>query len=222
MVHRIVAGTLLPAWILLALPAAAQELPAPAFQPGDRWVYRETDLLTKREIGRSTETVFADATGLWLQQSRGAARTWWRLDAKTATLLEQFEVGGETPAQRGRSVATNDGGCAFPWPLKAGARWECSENAVFPNGWKLRYDLKYAVEGVESVQTEAGRFDALRLVAKGYFTNTTTNTNGGHERLFWLAPDTRRELKSEIRTLLRNGQPFRVEGRELVEFKAGG
>ena len=35
-------------------------------------------------------------------------------------------------------------------------------------------------------------------------------------------PAAKREVKHEIRTILKNGQVFKVEGRELVAFKAGG
>jgi len=86
----------------------------------------------------------------------------------------------------------------------------------------VRYDLKFAVEAAESVETPAGRFDTLRLVAKGFLDNQTTNVVSRQERIIWLAAAAKREVKQEIRTVLKNGQVFRVEGRELVEFKAGG
>jgi len=86
----------------------------------------------------------------------------------------------------------------------------------------VRYDMKFAVEAAESVETPAGRFDTLRLVAKGFLDNQTTNVVSRQERIIWLAAAAKREVKQEIRTVLKNGQVFRVEGRELVEFKAGG
>ena len=82
--------------------------------------------------------------------------------------------------------------------------------------------MKFAVEAAESVETPAGRFDTLRLVAKGFLDNQTTNVVSRQERIIWLAAAAEREVKQEIRTVLKNGQVFRVEGRELVEFKAGG
>ncbi len=201
--------------------AAAQEMATPVFKVGDRWVYRETDLLTQRETGRITDTVLAaDDAAVWLEQQR-SARTWWRLDPKTAVPREQFAAGGATLEERGKSIATNDGACAYPWPLKVGMKFECAEGATFPNGWKLRYTLKFAVEAAESIETPAGRFDTLRLVAAGFVDNLTTNNNNRHERVIWLAPVIKREVKHEIRTVQRTGVPFRVEGRELVEFKAG-
>ena len=82
--------------------------------------------------------------------------------------------------------------------------------------------MKFAVEAAESVETPAGRFDTLRLVAKGFLDNQTTNVVSRQERIIWMAAAAEREVKQEIRTVLKNGQVFRVEGRELVEFKAGG
>ena len=78
-----------------------------------------------------------------------------------------------------------------------------------------------AVEAAESIETAAGRFDTLRLIAKGFTTNETTNTVSRQERIIWLAPAVKREVKYEIRTILKNNQIFRAEGRERVAFKAG-
>ena len=103
-----------------------------------------------------------------------------------------------------------------------GTKFECTEATTWPNGWAIRYQLKYAVESAESVETPAGRFDALKLVGKGFATNATTGEIANYERIVWLAPAAKREVRHEIRTVLKNGQIFKAEGRELVSFKAGG
>ena len=206
----------------LSSSVLAQEMPAPSFAVGDRWTYRETDLLTKNEVGRWTETVTAaDAAEYWID-SRRNARTTWRGDSVKRVHREQFLYDEAAPKQLGKTIASNDAGCAYPWPLKLGQKFECTEVYVWPNGWKVRYELKYTVEAAESVETPAGRFDALRLMATGFATNETNNNSvSGHERVVWVAPAVKRELKHEIRTLTRNGKVFRVEGRELMEFSAG-
>lgn len=202
--------------------ASAQEMPAPDYQAGDRWIYLETDLLTRLETGRLTETVTAvDASDYWID-ARRVARTWWRGDSARRTPREQFAFAEGAPGERGRTLAGNDGGCAYPWPLKVGQRFDCVENAHFVNGWKVRYTLSFEVEAAETLQTPAGRFDTLRLKATGSMDNQTTQNSGRHERLVWLAPAAKREVRHEIRSLLRNGQPFRVEGRELVELALAG
>lgn len=207
--------------LVLSTSALAQEMAAPAYALGDRWGYRETDLLTKKETGRLTEFVTAaDAAEYWMDSQRGP-HTIWRGDGAKLVHREQFLFDETAPNKRGKTIATNDAGCAYPWPLKVGSKWACTEGATFPNGWKLRYELKYTVAAAESVETPAGRFDTLRLEAEGFVTNDTNNTVSGHERVIWLAPAVKREVKHEIRTRLRNGQLFRVEGRELTEFKAG-
>jgi hypothetical protein len=216
---RIVAAAL--AALTLCAPACAQEMPAPTFVTGDRWSYRETDLLTKLETAQLSEAVMsADAAEYWID-ARRAARTWWRGDAVKRLSREQFAYSEGAADQRGKLIASNDGGCAYPWPLKVGTKFECAENTLWPNGWKVRYDLKFVVEGAESVETPAGRFETLRLVAKGYANNETVNTISRHERIVWLAPAVKREVRQEIRTFLKNNQVFKVEGRELVAFSAG-
>ena len=199
----------------------AQDMPAPTLAVGDSWVFRETDLLTKNETGQLTETVTAADAATYGIDARRIARTWWRGDAVKRVNLEQFIYSEGAPEQRGKVISTNDAACAFPFPLKVGATFDCAESLLLPNGWKVRYDMKFTVEAAESVETPAGKFDTLRLVAKGFVNNETTNNISRQERIIWLAPAVKREVKHEIRTVLKNGQLFRVEGRELTAFKAG-
>ena len=193
---------------------------APVFAVGDSWSYRETDLMTKNETGQITETVVKADGAEYLIDARRKARTWWRGDAVKRVHREQFEFSEGGVEQRGKTIATNDAGCAYPYPLKVGASFECTETTTWPNGWKIRYEMKFTVEAAESIDTAAGKFDTFRLVAKGYSTNETNNVVARQERIIWLAPAVKREVKYEIRTILKNNQIFRVEGRELVAFKA--
>jgi hypothetical protein len=215
-------ASLLLANLVIAACACAQDMPAPKFVAGDRWSYRESDLLTKLETGQVSETVTAVDAGEYWIDARRAARTVWRGDGIKQVHREQFAYSEEGADHRGKLVASNDGGCAYPWPLKVGTKFECSENTTWLNGWKVRYDMKYTVEAAESIETPAGKFDTLRLVAKGYANNETTNTISRHERTVWLSPAAKREVRYEIRTFLKNNQVFRVEGRELVAFTPGG
>lgn len=208
--------------LAFACAARSQDMPAPRLAVGDSWSYRETDLLTKNQTGQLSETVTAVDAAEYRIDARRQSRTTWRGDAAKAVHREQWLHDAAAPEQRGKTIATNDGGCAYPWPLKVGQRFQCAEEATFPNGWKVRYDLKFTVEAAETLQTPAGSFDTLRLVASGDATNQTTSQVSRHERVVWLAPAVKREVRHEIRTVLRNGQVFRVEGRELVSFKAGG
>jgi hypothetical protein len=218
--HRTALASL--ATLALSTLALAQEMPAPTYAVGDRWAYRESDLLTKNETGRLTELVTAaDAAEYWIDSQR-VSHTIWRGDSAKLVHREQFLFDEAAPNKRGKTISTNDAGCAYPWPLKVGRKWECTEIATFPNGWRVRYELKFTVEAAESVETPAGRFDTLRLEAKGFATNETNNNNvTGHERIIWLAPAAKREVKHEIRTRMRTGALFRSEGRELTEFKPG-
>jgi hypothetical protein len=217
---RRIACTAVASLALLGV-AQAQEMAAPVYALGDSWSFRETDLLTKNETGQLTETVVkADAAEYWID-ARRKGRSWWRVDAAKRVAKEQFEFSEGGAEQRGKTMATNDAGCAYPWPLKVGASFECTELTTWPNGWRIRYEMKFNVEAAESIETPAGKFDTLRMVAKGFTTNETTNSVSRQERIIWLAPAVKREVKHEIRTVLKNNQVFRVEGRELVAFKAG-
>jgi hypothetical protein len=206
-----------------AATASAQDAPRPTYKVGDTWRYREMDLLTKNEVSRFTERIHALAgNDYWLALEGGKGHYWWRGDAAKAARLQQFDFTDGQPDQRGAQVGSADGGFAMRWPLKVGDSFDCTENAVFPNGWKLKYDLKCTVEAAETIEVAAGKFDTLRISAKGFFNNYTQNATGRHERVFWYAPAVHGEVKREWRTWLQRGsQPFRVEGHELVEFVPG-
>jgi hypothetical protein len=94
----------------LSAPLFAQEMPAPSFTVGDRWSYRETDLLTKNETGLLTETVTTvDAAEYWID-ARRQARTWRRGDAVKKLHREQFVFSEGAPDQRGKTIASNNAG----------------------------------------------------------------------------------------------------------------
>jgi hypothetical protein len=207
--------------LAVAAPAAAQDMPAPAYTAGDHWTFRETDLLTRQQTAEIRETVVsADATAYWIE-SRRAAHTWLRGDAARMVNVEQKAWDPAAADQRGKTIGSNDAGCAYPWPLKVGMRFECVERVLFPSGQQVRYELKWTVEAAETVEVPAGRFPALRLVADGFSTDLVTGNVGRHQRTVWLSAAARREVKHEIRTLQRDGKPYRVEGRELLSFKPG-
>jgi hypothetical protein len=208
--------------LLGAATALAQEVTAPQFKVGDTWRFREVDLLTRNEVSRYSERIHAiDGASFWLRLE-GGKNHWWRGDVARAARLEQFAVAADQPQQRGAQIGSADGGFAWRWPLKVGDSFDCTENTVFPNGWKLKYELKCSVEAAETVEVPAGKFETLRITAKGFFTNATNNSTGRHERVFWHAPAVRADVKREYRTWLQRGSsPFRVEGHELVEFAPG-
>jgi len=214
-------AALLAASFAMLGAAGAQEVPAPTFVVGDSWTFREIDLMTKNETGQIIETVVKADAAEYVIDARRKARTWWRGDAVKRVHREQFEFSEAGAEQRGKTIATNDAGCAYPYPLKVGASWECTEVTTWPSGWKIKYDLKFNVEAAESVETAAGKFDTLRISAKGFSNNETNGTGARHERIVWVSPAAKREVKYEIRSILKNGNIFRVEGRELTAFKAG-
>lgn len=91
----------------------------------------------------------------WLE-SRRLARTWWHGDLARAVALEQLAHDEAAPQKRGKPVGSNDGGCAYPWPLKVGQSFECQETVLFVTGVKIRHELKFKVEAAEAVDTPAG------------------------------------------------------------------
>ena len=96
--------------LTLACAAQAQDMPVPRFAVGDSWSYRETDLLTKIQTGQLSETVTAVDAAEYRIDARRQARTAWRGDAVRMVHREQWLHSQAAPDQRGRTIATSDGG----------------------------------------------------------------------------------------------------------------
>ena len=96
---------------------------------------------------------------------------------------EQFTYDAGAADKRGRIIASNDAGCAYPWPLKVGTKFECAENVVLPNGWKVRYDMKFAVEAgpdrpvlVDKFLEDATEVDVDCITDVGQFADPSQGT----------------------------------------------
>ena len=76
--------------------------------------------------------------------------------------MGEIEVAGKDALAAVQTISTNDAGCAYPWPLKVGSKWACTEGATFPNGWKLRYAVD---EGVYLLKPNLGELSKLAGVA---------------------------------------------------------
>jgi hypothetical protein len=60
-----------------------------------------------------------------------------------------------------------------------GTSFECTEIASLPTGWKVRYALTFEAEAAAAIDTPAGRFETLRLVASGLANNETNGSVSG-------------------------------------------
>ena len=168
---RLLAQAAMATAVLIAaaavIPAAAQDV-APAPKVGDTWRFRETDLLTRNETRRYTDRlVAASPAEYWVEGASERSRWWWRYDTARATRLQMFEHTADAPEQRGKLIGSADGGFAKRWPLKVGDSWDCTEDTTWPNGWKVKYELKCSVEAMEPVETAGRPFRCLPDRRKG-------------------------------------------------------
>lgn len=208
---RCLLGTL--AGVVLAAPGAAQILPVepPTLQRGDRWVYRNVDELTGRETARF-ESIFARVEGERLMFRN-----------RNLTGPENPSTVYQTLDQRScrRMQDSEQEVCGGPMrmPIAAlGERWSFSK-LPWRNG-KGYFDADCEAKATEDLKTEAGTFPTVRIECKGFWTRVFDGSGTGrYEEKVWYAPATKRFVKMEFRTWLRDGRPDAHTTTELVEMQ---
>lgn len=218
---RLLVGVLM----MTAAAAQAQTLDAqPVFSNGDKWTYRFEDTGSRKEPYLYTnQTYKIDASSAWMYcqtQNLASVRKQYivRFDYKSGDFKESFEVdpaNPQFPGARYSQSLTED--VAVQFPLTVGKKYNLKWNYSNGSGY-----TEYSVEvaGYEKVKTEAGEFDAYRIMFDGWWTNTT----GGHAHgkatmTQWFAPSAKRVVKIVSADLNSKGLAFNSATRELVKWE---
>lgn len=154
-------------------PASAPTatMATPIWQVGDRWVYEWT---SGKESGTKTVEVvdLRDLNGVAYYVVRLAeSEHYYTRTLHWAAAIREGKV-------EARMVPPHPW---FAWPLAPGMRWTHQGQFETREG-VAKYNDRFAVIGVESVEVPAGRYQAVRLVRE-------TDRGDGDE--YWYAPDVR-------------------------------
>ncbi len=157
----------------------------PVLTMGDYWIYREV----KEEMGEeSTYKVRVIKQDFF----RGALAYYLEYGENTQVWTPTLNV---IATQEGKKVLEEnvpDSG-TFQWPLFVGKQWT-SLRSIYNrvNGHSLSpVETLWSVEGKETVQTPAGRFEALRLVS-------SPSRNDAAQETLWYVPQVKNIVKRRI------------------------
>jgi len=175
--------------------ASSHAANAQAFKVGERYAYRNFDLLTRKEIASSASTVM-------------------RIQGDEVHFSD-----GRITDLFGNNVRAPDGRKWTPYQFfiaeyKLGKRWPAQFLVTQPNGKTLNNDFLLRVAERERITLPAGTFDALRIEARG------TDLGNGDllERTAWVAPELMRGVLAMEALVRRDGKVIRGERSELSVY----
>lgn len=185
---RAIGGLLAAGSIATTGSAAAAEalLPqsAPHYRAGDSWTYLRSDPLSGkgRTFTQTVTSVHGDGSAS-LQTGSGNGR---------------FELTSEA------NVVPNGAdqhtcGIALHFPLRAGMRYDADCRAVGEGGMTITRQAQCEVEGVETIETKAGSFSAIKLRMKGVWSPLSGAGGGPMEETLWYAPAVKRIVREEFK-----------------------
>ena len=232
------------AFMFVSSAAIAELINAPAYKPGDSWLYQDT--------------VEKGATG-WNQ-----TRTEISISRTTATsIYYTSKLSGSTQPPRdllsgndwsrirnvnGKETLVNK---PLSFPLDMGKNWEIQYTERQPNkDHKFeQWDAKYTVVGPETIEVPAGKFNAIKVEAEGTWVAelepkatvvqgvqstasgttmisqiqkpTVVTATGRTYKAFWYVPEVKRWVKSVEEYYGANGERNERYTDELISFKHG-
>lgn len=197
----------------LACAAASAQLTMPVerpeLKPGDTWTFRVIDNWTKKETNRYTMVYATEENERWMFRWQGLT------DGKTSTLMYNKDF---QPCRTLRNSTSPVCGGTMNFPMTEGGKHSFKE-LPWSNG-NGHYSADCEVKGVETVEVLAGKFEAVKIACKGFWTRLFEGSSSGRfDQTVWYAPSIRQQVKSEYNDLYSNGQPNVRNVTELVEFK---
>lgn len=188
----------------LAMPVERPEL-----KPGDTWTYRVLDNWTKKETNRYTMVYATEENERWMFRWQGLT------DGKTSTLMFNKDL---QPCRTLRNSNSPVCGGTMKFPLTEAGKHSFKE-LPWSNG-NGHYSADCEVKGIETVEVPAGKFEAVKIACKGFWTRLFEGSSSGRfDQTVWYAPSIRQQVKNEYNDLYSNGQPNVRNLTELVEFK---
>ena len=167
------------------------------FEVGERYAYRATDLYTKLETGRPTQTVTA-ITETEVVYNKG--------NLVTDLLGNELRLGG------GREFTQPQ---FYPLEYAVGKKWSTRFLTKGAKGVESQAEMNFTVVGRENVTVPAGTFDSYRVEGSGWYGDRRQQ-----QTTYWMAPEkVKRYIARE--QIAYGGKKSKIraaERRELVAF----
>jgi hypothetical protein len=175
-----------------------------AYKVGDFYAYRQSDMLTKLEMGRFKRVV-TEITETEVRYGGGRYVT---------DLLGNF--------LRSAVGAVWSPNQTVPTEFTVGRRWKTRFRVIPPKGGDTIVDLEARIADRETITVPAGTFNAFRIEVNGWQTGSGPfgAINYPWDWKSWYAPgQVRQPVASEIWVWHGRGNILRAERNELTEFR---
>jgi hypothetical protein len=175
-----------------------------AYKVGDFYAYRQSDPLTKLEMGR-LKRVVTEITEAEVRYNGGRY--------VTDLLGNLLRFGGGAVWSPNQTVPTE---------FTVGRRWKTRFRVIPPKGGDTIVDLEARIADRETITVPAGTFNAFRIEVNGWQTGSGPSgaINNAWDWKTWYAPgQVRQPVASDIWVRHSRGWILRAERNELTEFR---
>ncbi|ABO55034.1 hypothetical protein LA345_12815 [Burkholderia vietnamiensis] len=182
---------------------AAQQ--APRFAVGDSWTYVWHDDLTGKEqqLDEAVKAVNPDGS---INVAINGAEAVLSADGNVV----KSASGSYSPAE-----------VKLRFPLRAGDSYSAQYDYHDSTGRNWTRQMTAKVEGVETVQTKAGSFDAVRVkISGGWYSDGQPGGGGSFNETMWYAPQTKRFVKDVFQSIPRGRGVGNTTQTELTAYVA--
>jgi hypothetical protein len=195
---------------------------APVFNVGDTWKFQSQDVGNKRPPTWFANTVrsVSDKEVVLAGEDSGGRKFWWVYEVPAQKYQYRFAYNEAAPDKRGRKTTDISGNDAeIQFPLEVGRKWPIKVRRVSAQYGPLENDLKAEVTTYEKIKTQAGEFDAFKIVIQGWWKNVNSGNTGFYQRTVWYAPAAKRVVKIEGFTRIGDASLWDQWTQELLDFK---
>jgi hypothetical protein len=205
--------------------AGAQTIDMPTVKEGDSWEFQNYDMWS----GRMTSS--------YSKQVIGVMGEYVRVSYDTREISKTGEIG--RPVQSDATLRADMNATAvvggqkyersyYKWPLEVGKRWTSQFKSDLPaNGNAsagavpqfMTTTLECEVKEWETIIVPAGKFKALKIVAKGNWTiGSPATSSGSYTAIRWYSPDAKAEVQYTYDAFGADGTPLTRTKQQLGSY----
>lgn len=206
-IHALVPLALASAIALGTTAAHAQQTSetsnAPQFVVGDAWTYAWHDELSGKDeqVAEAVKSINSDGS---VDVSFNAVSAVLSADGN----LVKSPGGNYSPAE-----------VKLRFPLTVGESYSAQYGYHDSNGRDWTRQMSAKVEGMETIQTKAGTFEAVRVhIEGGWYPNGAPGGGGAFDETLWYAPQAKRFVKDVFRSIPRGRGVGNTTQTELVAY----
>jgi hypothetical protein len=198
----LVIGAAISSHVAVGAESAQPTQDGPHYVTGDSWTYELSDLLagSKQTVTQTVTLVHADGSAL-LQIAGGG-----RLEL--------------TPEANVIRIKSDRKACdvGLHFPLQVGTRHEVECTTTATTGQTVVLRGQSEIEDVETVNTKAGSFSAIKIKTTGTWSPLSGYGGGPMEETRWYAPAVKRVVRDEYQIRLAGKGTPATKTSELVDY----